>query len=181
MTFWATMLKAMYSPPRRTPAKVMKSPTRKGTMLSGSGAGLCIFKVVSILLGGLSSTGAWSHLQCSRALERAVGSWAKGIGSAAWNAHRKSGEGRDAWTFVVRSEHWCTSVANGKDGVGITDANGRPCGNLQAAVLKVDGLDETAIESLKKLVCKDLTCDGLPVEKVANDLCVVLTLGCTED
>lgn len=37
-TFCATMLKAMTSLPCRKPVKVMKSPTWKGAIASGSGA-----------------------------------------------------------------------------------------------------------------------------------------------
>jgi hypothetical protein len=41
---------------------------------------------------------------------------------------------------------------------------------LHAAVLEVDGLDETARDALEELVGEDLGRDGLAVDEVADDL-----------
>jgi len=109
-------------------------------------------------------------LQCTGALEGTVACRAKDVVVTAGNAHGKTAEGSNARAFIIGGEEWSTLVADGEDSIGIADSEGRASTDLHGALGLVDGLDESAVETLKKLVRDDLSRPRHAVDEIANDL-----------
>jgi hypothetical protein len=130
----------------------------------GHGASFLINTACGTLLFGLCNS------QCSGALEGPIACWAEWIGSVSRDAHGEAGERSNAWTLIVRSEERSHCVTNREDAIRVTDANSRSSGDFHGTSSEVQGLDETATQTLEELIGDDLCGDGLTVDKVSDDL-----------
>lgn len=109
-------------------------------------------------------------LQGARALEGSVASRAEDVIVAPRDTHRIPTERTNAWALIISREEGSALIPDGEDSIWVTNPERRASTDLHGALSLVDGLDETAVETLEELVGDDLGCPRDAVDEVANDL-----------